>query len=59
MKTPEQEHLHGTDIQKTSSLKFKTLSSVQFDENEKYNDYAYEKEFVTEDKVSEWRANKT
>lgn len=48
-----------TDIEKSLSFVTKTVSSIQFVENEMYNEYVYMKQFVTKKKISEWAAKKT
>lgn len=47
------------DIEKSSSLVSQTVPSVDFPENEMYDEYVYMKQFVTSQKISEWSLNKT
>jgi hypothetical protein len=45
--------------ERISSLVIKIVPSVQLAENEIYVEYVYVKHFLTQEKVSEWTANKT
>jgi hypothetical protein len=50
--------LSWADIEKTSYLVIKTVLSIQLAGSKVYDDYAYVKQFVYTEKVSEWIADK-